>query len=456
MTELDPERPLTRREMRLRAQAEELGVPVETLSNPIVEAESAQNTSAPSAPARASDGFGAAQGGVPPRFVQTAHPSEPEIEISPFDEHGNPRSRREMRLLREQAAASAGVNASTDTTGAENATSTAPAIADGATSTESSTTLEGASSAAEGMPPISTGEAPGDLDGASPELADASPEVADDAAAHEVSEELTLDAPTEPFTVAEIQEAEAAADTTPATSSDQESEGVTSEGISSEGISSTSVEAEEPELAPESSLPEILPDPPAEGAVGADEAGEPYSFPDIVPPEEWRSVFDDPESRVSRRNGPGEPDDFDDLITRAVSDEGSTGGLGSSALILPTLPEDTGGLTGPLGGTGQLFVTGSLKMPKSLGETGGQTPMDEIPPVAPTASPATDEPAFVGPQPMAASRAVSARVGQDAPVVSKPAKEQNRVPLILAISGGGLLVLIVGFGVWGWMTGMFG
>src|SRR5690606_24916676 len=104
---------------------------------------------------------------------------------------------------------------------------------------------------------------------------------------------------------------------------------------------------------------------------GAAENGakESYSFPDIQPPEEWRSVFDDPASRVVPEQGSG--GDFDDLISRAVAQEGATGTTNTSALILPSMPDDTGGLSGPIGATGELYVTGSIDLPKSLGETGG-------------------------------------------------------------------------------------
>ena len=45
-----------------------------------------------------------------------------------------------------------------------------------------------------------------------------------------------------------------------------------------------------------------------------------YSFPDIVPPEEWRSVFDDPSTRVvptaPRADSPGSTEQYDRCAPR--------------------------------------------------------------------------------------------------------------------------------------------
>ena len=183
---------------------------------------------------------------------------------------------------------------------------------------------------------------------------------------------------------------------------------------------------------------------------------ETYSFPDIAPPEEWRSVFDDPSSRVVPTQ-PRSDGDFDDLISRAVAQEGSTTSS-TSALILPNMPEDTGGLTGPLGATGDLYVTGSMKLPKSLGETGGHAALHDSIEIDPITGEVAEEPVPVhdGPAPVAARHAVSARVSTGATVVAKPTKEKSKLPLVLALTGGGLLVVVVGIGVYGAANGMFG
>lgn len=186
-----------------------------------------------------------------------------------------------------------------------------------------------------------------------------------------------------------------------------------------------------------------------------------YSFPDIVPPEEWRSVFDDPASRQGPTAGQSAQagGDFDDLISRAVAQEGAAASSNTSALILPAMPDDTGGLSGPLGGTGELYLTGSIELPKSLGETGGHSALHdsiEMDPIIGHDPAEAQVTADHGPAPVSARHAVSARVPSSIPVVAKPTKERSKLPLVLSLTGGGLLVAVVGLGVWGASNGMFG
>jgi len=182
-----------------------------------------------------------------------------------------------------------------------------------------------------------------------------------------------------------------------------------------------------------------------------------YSFPDIAPLEEGMSVFDDPNSPTAIRAAePAEPSDFDDFITAAIAQEGSGSSSGTSALILPNL-DHTGQLTGPLGETGELFITGSIELPKSLGETGGHARLfdsvDEDGEDAPAASLDAHD-ADDALAPVSAANAVSARsVGS---LVASPEKEKSKLPAVLIGTGGGLLAVIVGLGIWAVSTGFFG
>lgn len=189
-----------------------------------------------------------------------------------------------------------------------------------------------------------------------------------------------------------------------------------------------------------------------------------YSFPDIVPPEEWRSVFDDPASRTAAPEAakpqvPGNGGDFDDLISRAVAQEGAAGTSNTSALILPSMPEDTGGLSGPLGSTGEYYLTGSIELPKSMGETGGHSSLLDSVELDPFVPGETTEPhvaAEAGPTPVSARQAVSARVPSGVPVVAKPTKERSKLPLVLSLTGGGLLAAVIAYVAWAASQGMFG
>ena len=186
-----------------------------------------------------------------------------------------------------------------------------------------------------------------------------------------------------------------------------------------------------------------------------------YSFPNIEPPEEWRSVFDDPSTRVvptSQGSDTAVPSEgFDDLISRAVVQEGSTGGVGSAALILPEMPDDAG-VTGTLGGTGELFVTGSIEVPKSIGETGGHASLhdsvdadqlDDLK-MAPAGFDGGDS------GPVSARRAVSAMAQTGVPDQAQVKQDRSRLPLILSLTGGGLVVIVGGLVIWGATNGFFG
>ena len=273
------------------------------------------------------------------------------------------------------------------------------------------------------------------------------------------------DAPTEAIVIDEDTAAEIATDTVTSDENDVDVDAAVIEDLSvdAEVVEATPVDNpivadDAPEMAPAEHVASEGVEP-SEAAPKSASTG--YSFPDIVPPEEWRSVFDDPASRQAPNTGQGAQagGDFDDLISRAVAQEGAAGGSNTSALILPAMPDDTGGLSGPLGGTGELYLTGSIELPKSLGETGGHSALHdsiEMDPILghdPAEAQVTGD---HGPAPVSARHAVSARVPSSIPVVAKPTKERSKLPLVLSLTGGGLLVAVVGLGVWGASNGMFG
>ncbi|GAA2829792.1 hypothetical protein FB468_0319 [Leucobacter komagatae] len=473
MSEQEHERPLTRREMRLREQAEREGV--DSIEDIVASEEAA-----------------AAEGAV------VAEPSAVDlgsIEIDPLNPDGTPRTRREMRELREAAAAEL-LAAQRDEDQADEDPVEEPASDVGkADATEAD--------AAEADTPEAL-LTPDDSYGAPTEalsLEDLPQAGASEAAEGEVEPEL--DAPTEAFTLEEMLDAaepksptgdaEAVANlfaTEPNAIIDvdadiadiDEAEAVEAEAV--EVVETVEpVEAAEPveepvvEVVEEIDVELVAEDlnasaieVEAEAEVEADEEADRdagtdtgtdtagYSFPDIQPPEEWRSVFDDP-SRAANISAPGDSGDFDDLISRAVAQEGSTGGTGASALILPSHPGDTGGLTGPLGATGELFVTGSIELPKSMGETGGHSgihdSIDFDPFLSGEAPGSIASSTESGPMPVSALSAVSARRRPEVPVVAEPTKDRSKMPLILALSGGGLIVVVIGVVVFAATQGFF-
>lgn len=186
-----------------------------------------------------------------------------------------------------------------------------------------------------------------------------------------------------------------------------------------------------------------------------------YSFPDIAPLDEGHSIFDDPALRMMNAQGaqesaePGGGRDFDDLITRAVAQEGAASSTNTSALILPSMPE-TDGLTGPLGETDELFVTGSFELPKSLSETGGHSALHDSVDADPLDDLGFAEATPTGMMaPVSASRAISAR-SESGALVTEATKDKSKMPVVLIATGGVLVLGAAGLIVWAAASGLFG
>ncbi len=404
MTDHEEERPLTRRERRLQQMAD-------TGLTPVITAEVAAGSTEP-------EGADA----------------EGEIFIAPVDEHGRTRTRREIRELREAALAEREASAvqaeeaeASAESGVDDAVTEAipgqkaaePAVASGA---EAST--PGASEAQ-----VEAAAEADDLDSRLAEtqafdlqdLVEATADSSDDVAPAAVSfeDEETVEAPSESQDISAVFEDEADIDFVA---------GVAAGDAATEAI-------------------------PA--------ATQGYTFPDIAPLEENISVFDDPAVRTVSPGAPAkkqsEESGFDDLISRAVAQEGAASATNTSALILPAMPEGSD-LSGPIGETGELFITGSIELPRSLGETGGHSalldsvegdPLDEL------GFAERQAVADASIAPVSAARAVSARA-VPGPVVTEAQKEKSKLPLVLIATGGGLVVAVAALLVWGATSGMFG
>ena len=422
MSEHEQDRPLTRRELREREQA-------------------AMQAMAESA----------AQLAQPAQSAQTVVEADVEIddidvEISPYNEDGSLRSRREQRELREaeiariiaeRRASAAAVSAATDDYDAYSAPTEPFSVAD---LREAESVREEAQSARE--------EAERAREEAEAGFDDDVPPTE----AFTLEELLDAVEPTSPTGDAEAvaalfgeQADSRAGESEPAQPDEVEEAGDTEELGQTGAPSAGQTDAGQTDGAQ------------TDGELSAEEPVT-YSFPDIRPPEEWRSVFDDP-SRAAAVNGDDSDDDFDDLISRAVAHEGHTGRTGTSALILPSHPGDTGGLAGPLGMTGELYVTGSIELPKSIGETGGHAALHDSIDLAPFLT--GEQPSSItstadgGPVPVSAMNAVSARRRPEIPVVAEPTKDRSKVPLVLALSGGGLLVVLAGVAIYAATQGWF-
>ncbi|MDI6024228.1 hypothetical protein QBL02_11810 [Leucobacter sp. UT-8R-CII-1-4] len=445
MTDQDDNRPLSRREIRLREMAAAGG-----------------SDTAAAEPAPGAEATAFAEAEAAPAF---------EVEISPFDEDGRQRSRREMRELREQAIAEMQAEAGEPVADAD-VSAAVEAEAAGEPFSFDALLQDAAEEEAAADEAPAAEETVAQPVAANSFFAAPQPEEAQEPAADTAEE---LEPAVEPIAETVAIEVE---DTT------------SSRGFFGFGKANV---ASEVETLPEVDLPAEPTDETVEAEVEVIETGaeaeaeaeaiqddaeatpsafdtpvsattapvsQGYSFPDIAPLDEGQSVFDDPSIQMmgggQRQQSPASDSrEFDDLISRAVAQESATTSTNTSALILPNMP-DSDGLTGPLGETGELFITGSYDLPKSLGETGGHNSLQDAGDVE-----SLDELGFVEATPtgmmapVSASRAVSAR-GVQGPVVAEATKDKSKLPVVLIATGGVLVLGAVGLIIWAAASGLFG
>ncbi|UUT35292.1 hypothetical protein [Microbacterium elymi] len=140
---------------------------------------------------------------------------------------------------------------------------------------------------------------------------------------------------------------------------------------------------------------------------------------------------------------------FEQLLGRDVDTTGSVSA--PSALIMSHA--SAAPLVGPIGGTGEVLVTGTFALPEGLGSTGhalGTADGREIDAVLVDG----ELPAHSSPTPIAASAAVSTiKTSQD--IIQPPTPEKSgRLMLTLAITAGVLALALVGVLVYALASGV--
>ncbi|MCX7522245.1 hypothetical protein OSC27_08135 [Microbacterium sp. STN6] len=130
---------------------------------------------------------------------------------------------------------------------------------------------------------------------------------------------------------------------------------------------------------------------------------------------------------------------FDDVLAQNTDNGGST--TASNALILPVVPSAPDA-TGPLTSTGEILVTGTIDLPRSLGATGqhpdryDSSEMDRL--FDQEADPRTSDVA-----PVRASRAVSTHTSTRG-MIAPPKKRSSRLPVILPVTAAVLALAVIG------------
>jgi hypothetical protein len=162
---------------------------------------------------------------------------------------------------------------------------------------------------------------------------------------------------------------------------------------------------------------------------------EPSDAAPVVPAGHWSAQSDEPDAR----SVPGRQ-----LGT-------STGQ--QNALILTDA--QVADVTGALNATGEIIITGSIDLPRSLASTGSQaridnSDMDRI------LEQGDAEQASSDAEPVRASRAISTHTSTRAVVLAASQPKGNHLPLILGISGGVVGLGIIGLIIGGFATGVLG
>ena len=127
----------------------------------------------------------------------------------------------------------------------------------------------------------------------------------------------------------------------------------------------------------------------------------------------------------------------DHLLSRNVAL--TTGAITTHALVLPSTP-DSGQQSHTLI-TGEVLVTGSIDLPRSFGSTGAHPALFDHPDVDALIDASDREDAASESAPVRAIRAVSSNTSTRG-VIEAPARAKSRLPLILGIIGGAVLLVV--------------
>lgn len=113
----------------------------------------------------------------------------------------------------------------------------------------------------------------------------------------------------------------------------------------------------------------------------------------------------------------------------------------TSALVLPSFPQ-AGPFTGPVSGTGEILITGSIDLPRSLGMSGRYPSRYDSPDVDSIVDAADREDSAPDSAPVRAIRAVSTHTSSQGIIATKRPKGNN-LPVILSITAGVMAVSVV-------------
>ncbi|TFD74821.1 hypothetical protein [Cryobacterium fucosi] len=142
---------------------------------------------------------------------------------------------------------------------------------------------------------------------------------------------------------------------------------------------------------------------------------------------------------------------FDQLMSRGIS----AGGIPTTtnALILPSIPHQ-GATSGPLTSTGEIMITGSIDLPRSLGSTGAHPNLFDSAEMDHMLDQLDESGHHSDVAPVSASRAVSTHASTRG-VMAPPPKRGMTLPTVLAITVGVLALGVVALFIAGYVFKIF-
>jgi hypothetical protein len=166
-----------------------------------------------------------------------------------------------------------------------------------------------------------------------------------------------------------------------------------------------------------------------------------------IPPIGHWSVDED----ALRVEAPQRDQSLDELINRGIG----AGGIPTTtnALILPSIPHQ-GSSVSPISNTGEIMITGSFDLPRSLGSTGAHPNLFDSSEIDHMMDQLDTDQLGGGSAPVSASRAVSTHASTRG-MLAPPKKRRASLPMILVIATAALAVSVLALFVTGYLLGNF-
>ncbi|TFD89016.1 hypothetical protein [Cryobacterium serini] len=166
-----------------------------------------------------------------------------------------------------------------------------------------------------------------------------------------------------------------------------------------------------------------------------------------VPPIGHWSVDED----ALRVEAPQRDQSLDELINRGIG----AGGIPTTtnALILPSIPHQASSVS-PISNTGEIMITGSFDLPRSLGSTGAHPNLFDSSEIDHMMDQLDADQLGGDSAPVSASRAVSTHASTRG-MLAPPKRQRASLPMILVIATAVLAVSVLALFVTGYLLGIF-